>query len=53
MPKIQGKSILLRKLTLSWRRQEDSTSRTETFGDFSRARDPKILFGIALAKAAA
>jgi hypothetical protein len=33
MPKIQMKSILSRKLVLSWRQQEDSASRTETFGN--------------------
>jgi SAM-dependent methyltransferase len=42
----------LSKLLLSWRRREDLASRTETFGDFFRARGPKNLFGIALAKAA-
>jgi len=53
MPKIQGKSILSRKLVLSWRRREGSVSRTETLGDFSRARGPKKLFWIAVVKAAA
>jgi hypothetical protein len=35
--KIQGKRTFPKKLVLSWRRGEDSASRTETFGDFPRA----------------
>jgi hypothetical protein len=50
---IIDKIFILRKFMLSWRRREDSASRTETFGDFFRARGPKNLFWIALAKAAA
>jgi hypothetical protein len=47
MPKIQGKSIFSRKLVLPWCRREDSASRTETLGDFFRARGPKNLFSTA------
>jgi hypothetical protein len=41
------------KFLVLCRRREDSASRIETFGDFSRAGGPKNLFCIALAKAAA
>src|SRR5659263_219310 len=35
---IFGKITLSAKILLSWRRREDSASRTETLGDFPRAR---------------
>jgi hypothetical protein len=35
------KSTSSRKLVLLWRRQEDSASRTETFGDFLRTQRPQ------------
>jgi hypothetical protein len=51
--KIFEKITFSRKLVLSLRRREDSASRTETLGDFFRARRPKNLFWIAVGKAAA
>jgi len=53
MPKIQEKSIFSRKFVIAWRRREDSASRTETLGEFSRERGTKNHFLTVVTKAAA